>query len=93
MSELQLGSTEEKIEALEALTEDAGSFGTIEVAVSVTVLITTTDDVEGNITVRSCLSVCCSMVEVTYPLMFSLQLTDDFLSVVDNLLEVNEETL
>ena len=65
MSELQLGSAEEKVEALEALTEDADSLGTIEVAASVTVLITTTDDVGGNITVRPCLSVCCSMVTVT----------------------------
>ena len=53
--ELQLESTEEKVEALEVLTEDAGSLGTIEVAASVTVLVTTTDDVGGNITVRLCM--------------------------------------
>ena len=75
---------------METITEDSGQLDSMAVAASVTVLITTTEDVGGNLSVRLCFSVYRNGL---YSLMMFLQLTDDFLSIVDNLLSVSEETL
>ena len=83
---------EERVQALKTITEDASSFGSLEVAASVTVLITTTNDVGGDRSVRLCLSVYWMTKMSPYSLIL-MQLTEDFLSVVDNLLDVSEETL
>ena len=41
----------EKVEELETLTSNSNKLGSIEVAVSVSVLVTATDELAGNITV------------------------------------------
>ena len=47
----QLDSAEERVQELELITENPDDLGSVEVAASVTVLLTTTEDVGGNITV------------------------------------------
>ena len=42
----------DKVEKLEALTSNSSMLGSTEVAASVSVLVTATDDLAGNITVR-----------------------------------------
>ena len=73
---------------MDDFTENSDNLGSTEVIVSVGVLLTTTEDVSGNLSVSWKI-----ITRIMYSDVIISQLTNDFLNVVDNIINVNMETL
>ena len=71
---------------MDDFTENSDNLGSTEVIISVGVLLTATEDVSGNLSVSWESNNAYSDVIIS-------QLTNDFLNVVDNIINVNMETL
>ena len=71
---------------MDDITENVANLGSTEVIVSVAVLLTATEEVSGN------LSVSLESIYTNYYYLIS-QLSNDFLNVVDNLINVDLDIL
>ena len=78
--------TEERLDKLEVFTDSSNEIKSDEVSASVTVLVASTADVKGNETVLT-------LASFRSHFILSLQLSNEFLGIVDNIIRAEPEVL